>query len=187
MRINLNEIAKLLLICIIGIVLLICMWACNPLKKAENRVLANVESVQRVRAATDPLFPCANDSLVFIHDSTTVENTEYQRDTLIDVRNDSTFIYYYDTVTLEKTRYKVVNTIVTDNREINKLRDSLNSIRLREAEFKGKLLEKDKRIKDVSGAKTNWFLIALFAIIALLIIGFLEIYKALTNILPKLK
>lgn len=33
---------------------------CNPIQKAERRVLADIESVKRVRATTDPLFPCTD-------------------------------------------------------------------------------------------------------------------------------
>lgn len=187
MRINLNEIAKLLLIYIIGIVLLICMWSCNPLKKAESRVLVNVESVQRVRAATDKLYPCANDSLVFIHDSTTVLETEYLRDTLIESRNDTTFVNYFDTAVVTKTVTVTKEITVLDGRELGKLNDSLTAIRLREAAFKGQQLEKDKQIREAKKSKQTWFLLALFAGISLLIIGFLEIYKVITNIIPKVR
>ena len=160
------------------------MLSCNPIQKAENRVLADVESVKRVRAKTDALWPCANDSLVFIHDSTTVTETVFERDTLIESRNDTTFVNYFDTVTVTKTLTKTVNTIVTDNREVNKLKDSLTAIRLREAKFSGQILSKDNDVKKAKSDKQLWFIIAIFAIAILIIIGVLTVYKALTNILP---
>jgi hypothetical protein len=180
MKINLNEVAKLLLIYVIGILLVVCLWSCNPLKKAENRVLANVESVKRVRAATDPLYPCANDSLVFIHDSTIVNNTEYIRDTLVKQINDTTFVYYYDTAIVYKTNTKTINTVVTDKREVNKLQDSINVMAIREAKLQGAIHEQRLEYNKVKDSKSIWRMIAICLFIAFIgsgIIKFMKIVK----------
>lgn len=116
------------------LVIIVSLFACN----AERQVLADIEKVKRVRAVTDALFPCVTkDSLVFIHDSTTVETIK--RDTLIEELNDTTYYFITDTVTkvrtVTKERWRV------DDREVNKLTDSLTAIRLREASFKGQILQ----------------------------------------------
>ena len=177
MRINLSEIAKILLIYIIGIVLLICLWSCNPLKKAENKVLANVESVKRVRAVTDPLFPCANDSLVFIHDSATVVETTYLRDTLVMQRNDTTFVNYYDTAIVTKLVTKNINTVVTDKHEVNKLQDSINALRLREAKLQGAIHEQRLEYIKVKDSKSIWRMIAICLFIAFIGSGIIKLMK----------
>ena len=177
MRINLSKIAKLLLIYIIGIVLLICLWSCNPLKKAENRVLANVESVKRVRAVTDPLFPCANDSLVFIHDSATVVETTYLRDTLVMQLNDTTFVNYYDTAIVTKLVTKTINTVVTDKREVNKLQDSINAMAIREAKLQGTINEQRIEYNKVKDSKSIWRMIAICLFIAFIGSGIIKLLK----------
>ena len=177
MRINLSEIAKLLLIYIIGILLLVCLWSCNPLKKAENKVLANVESVKRVRAVTDPLYPCANDSLVFIHDSATVVETTYLRDTLIMQRNDTTFVNYFDTAIVTKLVTKTINTVVTDKREVNKHIDSINALRLREAKLQGAINEQRLEYNKAKDSKSIWRMIAICLFIAFIGSGVIKLLK----------
>ena len=177
MRINLSEIANLLLIYIIGILLLVCLWSCNPLKKAENKVLANVESVKRVRAVTDPLFPCANDSLVFIHDSATVVKTKYLRDTLVMQRNDTTFVNYFDTAIVTKLVTKTINTVVTDKREVNKLQDSINAMAIREAKLQGTINEQRLEYNKVKDSKSIWRMIAICLFIAFIGSGIIKLLK----------
>jgi hypothetical protein len=123
------------------ILLLIIFSSCLNIKKAENKVLADWESVKRVRAKTDVLLPCANDSLVFIHDSATVVETTYLRDTLVMQRNDTTFVNYFDTAIVYKTNTKTINTVVVDKREVNKLQDSINVMAIREAKLQGAIHE----------------------------------------------
>ena len=94
-------IAGILWACIIGL-FIFCLTGCNTLKKAENKVLANIESVKRVRATTDALFPCFNDTILdFIHDSTVIELIQTHTDTL--TLNDTTYVHYFDTVYKSRT------------------------------------------------------------------------------------
>ena len=151
------------------------MCSCNPLQRAENRVLANVESVKRVRAATDQLWPCANDSIVFIHDSTTVINTEYLRDTLVEVNNDTTFVFYYDTVIVNKKVTKNTQTVVVDKREQNKLIDSINSLRLREAKINGQVSEQRFQYNKMKGERNLWRIVAAILFTAIIAIGVIRI------------
>ena len=177
MRINLSEIAKLLLIYIIGILLLVCLWSCNPLKKAENKVLADWESVKRVRAKTDALLPCANDSLVFIHDSTTVVETQYLRDTLVMQRNDTTFVNYFDTAIVTKLVTKTINTVVTDKREVNKHIDSINAMAIREAKLQGEINKQRLEYNKAKDSKSIWRMIAICLFIAFIGSGIIKLLK----------
>jgi sensor c-di-GMP phosphodiesterase-like protein len=128
-------------------------------QKAENRVLANVESVQRVRAKTDQLYPCNNDTVITnIHDTTTnilVKNV-FHTDTLI--KDGVKYIYHTDTAYFEKTKTLTKTVSVTDTREVNKLNDSLTQIRLREVQYKGQLLEKENQLKTANQRGNKWFI-----------------------------
>jgi hypothetical protein len=159
------------------ILLLIIFSSCLNIKKAENKVLADWESVKRVRAKTDVLLPCANDSLVFIHDSTIVNNTEYIRDTLVKQINDTTFVYYYDTAIVYKTNTKTINTVVVDKREVNKDIDSINALRLREAKLQGAIHEQRLEYNKVKNSKSIWRMIAICLFIAFIGSGIIKLMK----------
>ena len=159
------------------ILLLIIFSSCLNIKKAENKVLADWESVKRVRAKTDVLLPCANDSLVFIHDSTTVVETTYLRDTLVKQINDTTFVYYYDTAIVYKTNTKTINTVVVDKREVNKDIDSINALRLREAKLQGAIHEQRLEYNKVKDSKSIWRMIAICLFIAFIGSGIIKLMK----------
>lgn len=58
---------------------------CNPIKKAEKRVLNNIESSERVFRELEKTRPCANDTtLITKYDTTLLTDTitNYQRDTI---------------------------------------------------------------------------------------------------------
>jgi hypothetical protein len=150
---------------------ILIMLSCNPV----NKVLADIEKVKVVRAATDQLWPCANDSLVFIHDSTEVINTEYLRDTLIEVNNDTTFVFYYDTVIVNKTNTKTVNTVVVDNRYT----DSLNKMLVREAKLQGTISEQRFQYNKMKGERNLWRIVAAILFTAIIAIGVIRIKSIL--------
>jgi hypothetical protein len=159
------------------ILLLIIFSSCLNIKKAENKVLADWESVKRVRAKTDVLLPCANDSLVFIHDSTTVVETTYLRDTLVMQRNDTTFVNYYDTAIVYKTNTKTINTVVVDKREANKLQDSINVMAIREAKLQGAIHEQRLEYNKLKDSKSIWRMIAICLFIAFIGSGIIKLMK----------
>jgi hypothetical protein len=160
-----------------SILLLIVFSSCLNIKKAENMVLADWESVKRVRAKTDALLPCANDSLVFIHDSATVVETQYLRDTLIEQHNDTTFVNYFDTAIVTKLVTKTINTVVTDKREVNKHIDSINALRLREAKLQGAINEQRLEYNKVKDSKSIWRMIAICLFIAFIGSGIIKLLK----------
>ena len=71
-------------------VYLICLhilitFGCNPVMKAERRVLNNVESSERVFRELEKTRPCANDTTIITKNDTTLlvdTITNYQRDTI---------------------------------------------------------------------------------------------------------
>jgi len=78
---NKSKIFIIYLICLI--VLLIS--ACNPIRKAERKVLNNIESSERVFRELEKTRPCANDTTIITkNDTTTLVDTitNYQRDTI---------------------------------------------------------------------------------------------------------
>ena len=78
---NKSKIFIIYLICLI--VLLIS--ACNPIMKAERRVLNDVQSSERVFRELEKTRPCANDTTIITKNDTTLlvdTITNYQRDTI---------------------------------------------------------------------------------------------------------
>ena len=78
---NKSKIFIIYLICLI--VLLIS--ACNPIMKAESRVLNNVESSERDFRELEKTRPCANDTTIITKNDTTLlidTITNYKRDTI---------------------------------------------------------------------------------------------------------
>ena len=78
---NKSKIFIIYLICLI--VLLIS--ACNPIMKAERRVLNDVKSSERVFRELEKTRPCANDTTIITKNDTTLlvdTITNYQRDTI---------------------------------------------------------------------------------------------------------
>src|SRR3954470_15068206 len=71
-------ICNCLLMALVMIYILFSCCGCNVQKKAEARVLANYESVKTIRAKTESLFPCSNDTTVnVISDTVTRFDTAY--------------------------------------------------------------------------------------------------------------
>ena len=78
---NKSKIFIIYLICLI--VLLIS--ACNPIMKAERKVLNNIESSERVFRELEKTRPCANDTTIITKNDTTLlidTITNYKRDTI---------------------------------------------------------------------------------------------------------
>ncbi len=130
---------------IILTIFLIWLSSCSEakkLQKAENRVLADVESVKRVREKTNQLYPCSNDTVITeIHDSTTVTLTNTVRKTDTVVKNGIKYIFHTDTAFFEKTKTVYQTKVVTDNELTNRQKDTINSLRLREAAHNGTIGE----------------------------------------------
>jgi hypothetical protein len=114
---------------------------------------------------------------VFIHDSATVVETTYLRDTLVMQRNDTTFVNYFDTAIVYKTNTKTINTVVVDKREVNKLQDSINVMAIREAKLQGAIHEQRLEYNKVKDSKSIWRMIAICLFIAFIGSGIIKLMK----------
>lgn len=161
-------------LCLIGIAIL----SCNPAKqltKAENKVLADIESVKRVRAKTDPLFPIINEivftdtgSTKIIRKDSIINVKEYfpvkvwkraSFDTLINGlsfyidSNGITVTGKYLCPSYEKETH--VNGYYLDHRQFNNLKDSLNFYKLQSANLKGQTYQQQTRITELE-KQSKW-------------------------------
>lgn len=134
-----------------------CSSEVNKLQKAENRVLANIESVKRIRAITADIFPCSNDTVVkSIHDTTTntLIKTVKHIDTL--VKDGTKFIFHTDTAFFEKTKTVYETKVVTDKELTNRQKDSLIALHLQIAAQNGAIDEVRTNISDARKASNKW-------------------------------
>ena len=114
---------------------------------------------------------------MFIHDSATVIDTQYLRDTLVEQRNDTTFVNYYDTAIVTKLVTKTINTVVTDKREVNKHIDSINAMAIREAKLQGTINEQRLEYNKAKDSKSIWRMIAICLFIAFIGSGIIKLLK----------
>lgn len=118
---NKSKIFIIYLICLI----ILLISACNPIMKAERRVLNDIQSSERVFRELEKTRPCANDTSFIV-----LKDTIYNNDTTID--------YKYDTInnviTLKevgKTIYKTKRIIeihtgyIVDTRRLGIVQDSV--------------------------------------------------------------
>lgn len=105
--------------------LLLLLASCNPLRKAERRVLASPEASERIFRELEKTRPCANDtSFVTILDTFVTSDTitDYKRDTInnvITLTEKGKTIYKTKKVVEIKTGY------ILDTRRLGIMADSL--------------------------------------------------------------
>lgn len=155
---------RLFIIAILLVALLVWLCSCNPTKKIErddnkavSRVEAKVELLNRVGEQYRQLKPCSNDTLITrIHDTTTniLTNTIRHTDTI--TKNGVKYIYVLDTAYFEKTKTIYQDKIVTDHELTNRQKDTINSLRLREAAFSGTIAEVRTNLAEQHKATNKW-------------------------------
>jgi hypothetical protein len=105
--------------------LLLLLASCNPLRKAERRVLASPEASERVFRELEKTRPCANDTsfITFLDTLVTTDTiTDYKRDTInnvITLTEKGKTIYKTKKVVEIKTGY------IVDTRRLGILADSV--------------------------------------------------------------
>lgn len=121
--------SKLFLVYILLILVLI-LTACNPIRKAERRVLNDVGASERVFRELEKTRPCANDTSFVV-----LKDTIYNIDTTIDYKYDT--INNVITKTLQgKTIYKTKRIVeiktgyIVDTRRLGIMADSLRFYKL---------------------------------------------------------
>ena len=182
---NLKPWAWILLILLVAFIIL-CNWSCSPAKKldaAEKRVLADIESVKRVRGATADLFPCSNDTVTnTVHDTTTntLVKTVSKTDTVI--KDGIKYVFNTDTAYFEKERTIYRDRVITDHELTNRQKDSINSLRIQVGFSSGQIAELKSYIKAKGKTITNLWLV----ISGLILIICILLYFTLKGVITKI-
>ena len=130
----------------------------RKLQKAENRVLANIESVERVGRVWSDLHPCLPDSVVKVLPGRIDTNTIVIVDTL--VTKDT--VYITKTITNNKTIRDTIQISVKDNRENGLLKSDLEKLKAVAGvkDIQIAQLTSDVQIQQSKKDKWFWLLVA---------------------------
>ncbi len=99
---NKTKIFAIYLICL----LLIIAFSCNPVLKAERKVLNNVESSERVFRQLEKTRPCANDTTIITKNDTTL-----LVDTITNYKTDTVNINGIEYITIKEQPKTIVKTV----------------------------------------------------------------------------
>lgn len=143
----------------ISIFLLLLLAACNPLQKAQKRILANPEASERIFRELEKTRPCANDT-AFITNTDTLTQTDtiinYKRDTL---NNVITLTKQGETIYKTKRIIEVKTGFIVDTRRLAIMADSVRY-------FKTSLAEANKTTYEYK----KWLILLVIAILVYIII-----------------
>jgi hypothetical protein len=150
--------SKLILI-YLAIIAALILTACNPLRKAERRVLSDRDASKRVFNTLALDNPCANDTIIF-----TLSDTTILHDTLVDYKRDT----INNVITLTEQGKTIVKTIkvkdiktayVQDMRMIGILVDSVRYYKV--------LYQAEHKYKKQAERRLFWLIIVIAAIVIL--------------------
>ncbi len=99
---NKTKVFAVYLICL----LLLITFGCNPVMKAERRVLNNLESSERVFRELEKTRPCANDTTIITNYDTTL-----LIDTITDYKTDTININGIEYITIKEAAKTIVKTV----------------------------------------------------------------------------
>jgi hypothetical protein len=100
--------SKLFIIYLICLIILL-ISACNPIRKAERRVLNDLQSSERVFRELEKTRPCANDTTIITkNDTTTII------DTITNYKTDTVNINGIEYITIKEQPKTIVKTITVD-------------------------------------------------------------------------
>ena len=126
---NKSKIFAIYLICIF----LLIAFSCNPVLKAERKVLNNIESSERVFRELEKTRPCANDTTIITkNDTTTII------DTITNYKTDTISINGVEYITIKEAAKTIVKTIkvnqihtgyIVDTRRLGIMADSVRFYR----------------------------------------------------------
>jgi hypothetical protein len=111
------------------LIFLVFTLGCNPIRKAEKRVLNNIQSSERVFRELEKTRPCANDTTIIIKNDTTLLT-----DTLIDYKRDTVNINGIEYITIKEAAKTIVKTVtvhkvhtgyIVDTRRLGIMLDSV--------------------------------------------------------------
>jgi hypothetical protein len=124
--------SKIFIIYVICLIILL-ISACNPIKKAERRVLNNLQSSERVFRELEKTRPCANDTTIITNYDTTL-----LVDTITDYKRDTITINGIEYITIKEAAKTIVKTIkvnqihtgyIVDTRRLGIVQDSVRFYR----------------------------------------------------------
>jgi len=122
---NKTKVFAVYLICLF----LLIAFGCNPIRKAERKVLNNIESSERVFRELEKTRPCANDTTIITNNDTT-----FIVDTITDYKRDTITINGIEYITIKEKGKTIVKTIkvnkihtgyIVDTRRIGIVQDSV--------------------------------------------------------------
>ena len=99
---NKTKVFAVYLICL----LLLITFGCNPVMKAERRVLNNLESSERVFRELEKTRPCANDTTIITKNDTTL-----LVDTITNYKTDTININGIEYITIKEAAKTIVKTV----------------------------------------------------------------------------
>jgi urease gamma subunit len=149
---------KLILI-YLAIIALLILTACNPLRKAERRVLSDRDASKRVFNTLALENPCANDTIIL-----TLSDTTILQDTIVDYKRDT----INNVITLTEKGKTIVKTIkvvdiktayVQDTRIIGILSDSVRLYKV--------LYQAEHKYKKKAESRLMWLIIIVVGILFL--------------------
>jgi len=156
---NKVKIFAIYLICL----LLIIAFGCNPILKAERKVLNNIESSERVFRELEKTRPCANDTTIITKNDTTL-----LIDTITNYKTDTVNINGIEYITIKEQPKTIVKTVTVNKVhtgyivDTRRLAISLDSVRY----YKESL----QQSKDTSKKWKGRFWILLAILIAFILI-----------------
>jgi len=133
MTIDMGNKSKIFIIYLICLIVLL-ISACNPIMKAERKVLNNVESSERVFRELEKTRPCANDTTIITKNDTTL-----LVDTITNYKTDTININGVEYITIKEAAKTIVKTIkvnqihtgyIVDTRRLGIMADSVRFYKL---------------------------------------------------------
>jgi len=112
---NKTKVFAVYLICL----LLLITFGCNPVMKAERRVLNNLESSERVFRELEKTRPCANDTTIITKNDTTL-----LVDTITNYKTDTININGVEYITIKEQPKTIVKTIKVNQIKTNYIVDT---------------------------------------------------------------
>jgi hypothetical protein len=127
---NKTKVFAIYLICLF----LLIAFGCNPIRKAERKVLNNIESSERVFRELEKTRPCANDTTIITNNDTT-----FIVDTITDYKRDTITINGIEYITIKEKAKTIVKTVkvnqirtgyIVDTRRLGIMADSVRFYKL---------------------------------------------------------
>lgn len=138
----------------------------KQLKRAEQRVLANRESVERVGREWSKLHPCVPDSVVRIIPGVPEIKREFITDTVTSIIRDTVYQVVTNTITKTERIRDTVEIVKRDNREIDLLKSDLEKERANNAAYQIKIAEQAAEIEKQTSRKNKWFWLWIVTVVA---------------------